>query len=132
MAEPTDLAWAAPKRLARYLKAMPRMVCSMRFQNSEAIGVYSDTDWAGCLRTHKSTSGACVMLGSHMTKAWSPNQASLVLSSGEAEYYDFVRATGIGLGLQDLLGDVGVCLHLMVWTDNDQRWAPLDVNGWAS
>ena len=36
------------------------------------------------------------MLGSHLTKAWSATQASLALSSGEAEFYGLVRATGIG------------------------------------
>ena len=69
MAKPTDLAWAALKRFARYRKAKPRLVFSVRFQNCEAIGVYSDTDWAGCLRTRKSTLGGCVMLGYRMTKA---------------------------------------------------------------
>ena len=67
MAKPTDLVWAALKRVARYPKARPRMVCSMHFQICEAISVYSDRDWAGCLRTHKSTSGGCVMLGSTPT-----------------------------------------------------------------
>ena len=74
------------------------------------------------MRSHRldgSTSGGCVMLGSHMTKAWPATQASLALSSGEAEYYGVVRATGIGLGLQALLGDVGVCLPFRVWTDSE-------------
>ena len=84
MAKPADLAWAALKRLARYLKARPRMVCSMRFEHCEALDVYSDTDCAGCLRTRMSTSGGCVMSGLHMTKALSATQASLALSSGEA------------------------------------------------
>ena len=41
-------------------------------------------------------------MGQHMTKAWSATQASLALSSGEAEYYGVVRATGVGLGIQAL------------------------------
>ena len=94
------------------------MVFSMPFQECEAIDVYSDTDWAGCLRTRKSTSGGCIVLGTHMTKAWSATQASLALSSGEAEYYGVVRAAGIGLGLQALLGDAGVVLPLRIWTDS--------------
>ena len=119
MAKPTDLAMAALKRLGRYLRASPRMVFDMPFQDYEGIDVYSDTDWAGCLRTRKSTSGGCVMLGAHMTKAWSATQASLALSSGEAEFYGVVRAAGIGLGLQALLGDAGVALPLRIWTDSE-------------
>ena len=59
------------------------------------------------------------MLGSHLTKAWSATQASLALSSGEAEFYGFVRATGIGLGLQAFLCDGGIRLPLTVWTDSE-------------
>ena len=81
----------------------------MQFQQCEAIDVCIDTVWADYLRTRKSTSGGCVMLGSHTTKAWSATQASLALSSGEAKYYGVVCAAGIGLGLQALLGNVGVC-----------------------
>ena len=101
----------------------------MRFQKCEAIDVYIDTGWAGGLRTRKSMSGGCVRLGSHTTKAWSATQASLALSSGEAEYYGVVRAAGIGLGLQSLLGDGGVCLPLRSGWIRRQRCAPLAVRG---
>ena len=39
------------------------------------------------------------MIGSHVTKCWFSTQASLALSSGEAEYYRVARGAGIGLGL---------------------------------
>ncbi len=119
MSKPTDLAWSALKRLGRYLKARPRMVFNIPFQICHAIDVYSNTDWAGCLRTRKSTSGGCVVMGSHVTKAWSATQASVSLSSGEAEYYGVVRAAGIGLGILALLRDAGVHLPLRVWTDSE-------------
>ena len=65
------------------------------------------------------------MLGSHATKAWSATQASLATSSGEAEYYGVVRATGIGLGVQALLKDAGVSVPLRVWTDSEAAIASL-------
>ena len=58
------------------------------------------------------------MLGSHMTRCWSSTQATLALSSGEAEYYGAVRATGVGLGIQALLKDAGIEVSLRVWTDS--------------
>ena len=58
-------------------------------------------------------------MGSHVTKAWSATQASVSLSSGEAEYYGVVRATGIGPGIQALLRDAGVVMPLRVWTDSE-------------
>ena len=82
------------------------------------INVYSDTDWAGCPRTRKSTSGGCLMVGNHVIKTWSSTQASLALSSGEAEYYGVVRASGVGLGQQALFRDAGLRLSLRVWTDS--------------
>ena len=47
------------------------------------------------------------MFGKHLIKCWSSTQASLALSSGEAEYYGVVRGTGIGLGQQALGRDAG-------------------------
>ena len=61
-----------------------------------------------------------------MTKAWSATQASLALSSGEAEYYGVVSATGIGLGLHAILGNVGVCLPLRVRTDSEAAMGTVD------
>ena len=48
------------------------------------------------------------MVGAHMIKAWSATQASIALSSGEAEYYGVVRGEGIGLGVQALYRDLGL------------------------
>ena len=40
------------------------------------------------------------------------------MSSGEAEFYGVVKAAGIALGYQALLGDLGVELPVRVWTDS--------------
>ena len=105
MTKPTDLALASFKRLARYLNARPRLVFDMPFQQADGLDVYSDTDWVGCQKTRKATSGECVPIGGHVNKCWSAMQASLALSSGEAEYYGVVRAAGIGLSIQALSRD---------------------------
>ena len=108
----------ALKRLARYLRARPRMVFEFEFQAADGFECYTGTDWAGCTRTRKSTSGGCLMLGRHLIKAWSATQASIALSSGEAEYYGVVHGTGIALGMQALYGDIGLSLPIRVWTDS--------------
>jgi len=87
-------------------------------QEASAVDVYTDTDWAGCPLTRKSTSGGCVMLGRHCMKHWSSTQTSISLSSGEAEFAGVIRGAGQGLGYQALLKDVGVELPLRVWTDS--------------
>ena len=118
MAKPTESSWAALKRLCRYLVGLPRMVYVYRWQTVNVIDVYTDTDWAGCPRTRKSTSGGCVLLGSHTTKTWSSTQASIALSSGEAEFNGVVRGSGVGLGYRSLLKDLGHTVPLRVWTDS--------------
>ncbi len=118
MASPTEGSWAALKRLCRYLVGLPRMVYLYRFQDAESVEVYTDTDWAGCPRTRKSTSGGCVMLGRHTIKSWSSTQSSIALSSGEAELNGVVRGSGVGLGYQSLLRDLGIEAPVRVWTDS--------------
>ena len=88
------------------------------FQRAAGIEVYSDTDWSGCPRTRKSTSGGCVMIGSHCIRTWSSTQPSVTLSSGEAEYYGLVKAAGAGLGHQSLMDDLGIHLPVRCWTDS--------------
>ena len=88
------------------------------WQDADRIEAYSDTDWAGCPRTRKSTNGGCIVLGRHLIKSWSTTQGLVALSSGEAEYYGVVRAAGTGLGYQSLLRDLGVELPLRAWTDS--------------
>ena len=88
------------------------------FQRAEKVDVYSDTDWSGCPRTRKSTSGGCIMIGSHCLRTWSSTQPSVTLSSGEAEYYGLVKAAGAGLGHQSLMSDLGIGLPVVAWTDS--------------
>ena len=58
------------------------------------------------------------MVGSHCLRTWSSTQASVTLSSGEAEYYGLVKAAGAGLGHQSLMLDLGLQLPVRVWTDS--------------
>jgi len=56
----------------------------------KGVTIWTDTDFAGCRKTRKSTSGGVAMLGNHMVKSWCSTQAIVSLSSGEAEYYGIV------------------------------------------
>ena len=58
------------------------------------------------------------MIGEHVIKCWSSTQASIALSSGEAEYYGVVRAAAIALGQKSLMADLGVRLPARIWTDS--------------
>ena len=118
MSSPTDLSVTALRRLVRFLLGRKRLVFRYPWQRAGTLECYSDTDWAGCPKTRKSTSGGCLMLGGHLLKSWSSTQPSISLSSGEAEYYGVVKATGIALGQQSLMSDLGMKVKVRVWTDS--------------
>ncbi len=81
----------------------PCLVYEFKKQSVSSTDVYVDTDWAGCPKARKSTSGGCVMFGGHCVKHWSSTQASTALTSGEAEFAGVLRGAGQGLGYAALL-----------------------------
>ena len=58
------------------------------------IDGHTDSDWGGCTKSRKTTSGAVIMLGQHMIKSYSKQQKVLALSSAEAETYGMVACEG--------------------------------------
>ena len=75
---------------------MKRYVKIFRYQkNHNKLTAYSDTDWAGCKTTRKSTSGGLAMLGTHILKCYLSTQNVVALSSGEAEYYGLTKASSV-------------------------------------
>ena len=118
MSKPGTLARDALKRLGRYILKHKRLVYKFPWQCASHVDVYSDTDWAGCPRTRKSTSGGAVMIGSHTIRTYSSTQTTVSLSSGEAEYYGLVKGAAAGLGHQAIMADYGVHLLVRCWTDS--------------
>ena len=84
---------------------------------SSKLTVWGDTDFAGCKRTRKSTTGGVVQLGNHTLKTWSLTQAVIALSSGEAEYYGLVKDASFGIGIRNMLADFGVTTQVELLTD---------------
>ena len=107
----------AIKRMGWYLLGHKRLVYTYPWQSADGIEVYSDTDWSGCPRTRRSTSGGCVMIGRHVIRTWSSTQPSVILSSGEAGFYG-VKAAGAGLGHQSIMADFSLMVPVRVWTDS--------------
>ena len=72
------------------------------------MDVYTDSDWAGCRRTRKSTTGGVTMRGPHCIRSWSVTQGPIALSSAEAEYYAMVDGVIKAMGVQTMCEEVGV------------------------
>ena len=71
MSSPSVVAMIKLKRLGRYLQDHRRYVSVFGYQaNPKGPTIFSDTDWAGCRTTRKSTSGGITMLGSHILKCY--------------------------------------------------------------
>jgi hypothetical protein len=122
MSSPTLRSWHKLKRLARYL--VHRRAAVYRFEWQEEgypMTLYTDSDWAGCRRTRKSTSGGVIMIGRHCIKSWSSTQGPLALSSAEAEYYSMVEGALRAKGLQTIgaeIGMIGLDKEITLWTDS--------------
>ena len=87
-------------------------------EEPEAVNGFSDSDWAGCRRTAKSTSGGCVMKGGHCIKSWSSTQKSISLSSAEAELVAAVKMAAEVLGIQQLMEEWNICLKGCIYVDS--------------
>jgi hypothetical protein len=118
MAKPRIGDIESAKRLAKYRMGKPRAICHFRRQNKPGfIEGWSDSDWAGCLETRKSTSGGLLKFGMHVLKAWSITQNVIATSSGEAEFYAMVKAASQSLGMKVMLNDMGIKVQVKIITD---------------
>ena len=108
MAKPTVGGWKKLKRIGRYLIGKTRASISYKWQGrEEEIDGYTDSDWAGCRATGKSTSGGVLMIGGNFIKVWSKTQNSIALSSAEAELIAMAKLSAEALGLISLARDLG-------------------------
>ena len=120
MANPTETDVKAMNRLIKFLKGLPRMVQRMPFEDRPptVVEAYVDSDWAGCRKSRKSTSGGIIYLGGVPVRAWSSNQNVIALSSGEAEYYAALKGASSALGFQSMLHDLGMSTSVTLYTDS--------------
>lgn len=117
-AVPTKSSYARLKRVVRYLVGLPRLVYTFKFQDiREYADIYSDTDFAGCKETRRSTSGGVIMIGNHTIRHWSKTQTTIALSSGEAELSGIGSAIAEALGFQSLSRDLGWSDKIRVHSD---------------
>jgi hypothetical protein len=124
MAKPAEGHWHLLKRIGRYLKGTPRLVQRFLWQGPVSTAeAHVDSDWAGCRKTCRSTSGGAIRLGAHTIIAWSQSQAVVALSSGEAELYALTKGAAHVLGIISLAGDFGMTLHVASTATRVQPWA---------
>ncbi|CAJ2672156.1 unnamed protein product [Trifolium pratense] len=86
MHDPKTHHMSALKRIIRYVHGTIDFGLHLYPSSIDKLISYTDTDWAGCPDTRRSTSGYCVYLGDNLI-SWSvKRQPTLSRSSAEAEY----------------------------------------------
>jgi hypothetical protein len=100
---PTDIHWAAVKRILRYLKGNTRIGLKIQKSNSMMISGFSDADWAGSVDDRRSTSGFANFLGANLV-SWSARKQA-------TEYLGPVLRLSIKLWLMQQLRSCGFKLY---------------------
>lgn len=113
MSNPTSQDMSRLRRLGRFLKGKPRAVTEFGYRTAKVDGtinidVYTDTDFADCARTRKSTSGGIIKVNGHTVKMWSTTQNVIAVSSAEAEYYGLVKGASQAIRIRSMLKDLGI------------------------
>lgn len=82
---PGELHWMLAKRVLRYLKGTSHYGIKYT-KNQDLLTAYTDSDWAGDVDDRKSCTGNVIILANGPISWKSKKQASVALSTMEAEY----------------------------------------------
>jgi hypothetical protein len=100
----------AIKRILQYLQGTLDYGLQLLSRSSLSLYGFSDTDWAGCLDTHYSTTGYCIYLSANCISWASKKQPTVSRSSVEVEYRSMSTTTAELTWLLFLLRNIGIHL----------------------
>jgi hypothetical protein len=131
-ANPKEIHWSMLKRILKYLKGTKN--CCLRLGRAQNQGPqnlpltlkgYADADWGSDTQTRKSTTGYLFFLGDGAISWCSKRQATVALSTAEAEYMASSAACQEILWLKSLLDQIGFKLtpDLILFNDNQSAIA---------
>ena len=130
LASPTIADMTALRLLVRYyrttsdleLRIQPKTRTRVPEGEPELLSfeAYSDSDWAGCRDTRRSTSGGIIYFEGAVLTFWSRTQTSIALSSCEAELYAINMATIEALNVKSTIEElINNCkTNITVYTDS--------------
>ncbi len=106
MSEPSKAHLAAAKRILRYIKGTKSHGIMYESEIDYKLTGYTDSDWAGSIDDRRSTSGYVFQLGSKSISWSSKKQATVALSSSEAEYISATSSACEAVWLRRILKDL--------------------------
>lgn len=107
MHHPTDAHMLAAKKLLRYLLSNPSQGILLASSSNLIIRAYSDSDWANCPVTRRSTFGFCLLLGASLISWQTKKQKVMARSTAEAEYRSMAVTACEITWLTAILKDMG-------------------------
>ncbi|GKC06457.1 ribonuclease H-like domain-containing protein [Tanacetum coccineum] len=96
MHDPRESHFAALKRILRYVLGTLDLGLHLYASATTSLVGYTDTDWAGCPSTRRSTFGYSVFLGDNMLSWSAKRQHTISRSSAEAEYRGVANLDRVG------------------------------------
>ena len=113
--------WKAANKVLRYLQGTNYMLIFKRFDQIEVIG-YTNSYFAGCLDSKKSTFGYLFLLVEEAISWKSVKQSIIVASTMEAEFVDCYKAMIHALWLHNFISGLGdidtITKPLKIYCDN--------------
>ncbi|XP_071714185.1 secreted RxLR effector protein 161-like [Rutidosis leptorrhynchoides] len=93
------------KKIMRYLKETPSLGLWYPCADGFELTAYSDSDYGGCKKDFKSTSGGCQFLGKRLVTWQCKKQTAVAQSTCEAEYIAAASCTSQVIWIQQQLRD---------------------------
>ncbi|KAL9233204.1 hypothetical protein vseg_008229 [Gypsophila vaccaria] len=106
--EPRKEHWEGVLRVVRYIKRNPSKGISLKRNGSLNLVGYCDSDYASCPLTRRSLSGYYVSLGGSPISWKAKKQATVALSTAEAEYRSIRAVTSELVWTKAFLASLGV------------------------
>lgn len=120
VAHPRSSHLSAAHHLLRYLKGSPGQGIFLPSSSNFQLRAFTDSDWASCPDSRKSTTGFCIFLGDSLVSWKAKKQHMVSRSSAEAEYRAFATTTSELIWLQQLLNEfqIGSKSPALIFCDN--------------
>ena len=130
LASPTNADMTALRHLVRFfrttsdleLRIQPKTRTRVPQGEPELLSVeaYSDSDWAGCRDTRRSTSGGMIYFEGAVLSFWSRTQTTIALSSCEAELYAINMASIEALNVKSTIEELikNSKTNITIYTDS--------------
>jgi hypothetical protein len=110
------------KRIFRYLKGTTHLTLTYKKENSSDLQLhnFADSDWGANESDRRSTSGYLAQLGTHSISWKTKRQATVALSTAEAEYMSTSAALQESIWLESLLSELNLTNSIPILHQDNQ------------